>query len=185
MREAFLGGKISVFSHFYRLRKTNGRSDVCKNLSNWSSGVQIPWDICTRFGCYLYPADRSWIINLSFYEKYTNIQRSSWQTACRSFLEKQPCAMQGISCKCAERDSSPCGTLNQQVFVNITGAKNEQSSQWRCCYCAQNESYCCDMCSRGTGKWRSLWKQRKTLYFSIYGLWVESQSIDASGHTDQ
>ena len=24
-----------------------------ENLSNRSSGVQIPWDICTRFGCYL------------------------------------------------------------------------------------------------------------------------------------
>ena len=24
------------------------------NLSNRCFGVQIPWDICTRFGCYLY-----------------------------------------------------------------------------------------------------------------------------------
>ena len=32
------------------------------NLSNRSSGVQIPRDICTRFGRYLYSTMRSWII---------------------------------------------------------------------------------------------------------------------------
>ena len=32
------------------------------NLSNWSSGVQIPRDICTRFGRYLYSARCSWKI---------------------------------------------------------------------------------------------------------------------------
>ena len=33
------------------------------NLSNRSSGVQIPRDICTRFGRYLYSTRCSWIIN--------------------------------------------------------------------------------------------------------------------------
>ena len=33
------------------------------NLSNRSSGVQIPSDICTRFGRYLYSTKCSWIIN--------------------------------------------------------------------------------------------------------------------------
>ena len=33
------------------------------NLSNWSSGVQIPRDIFTRFGRYLYSTKCSWIIN--------------------------------------------------------------------------------------------------------------------------
>ena len=32
------------------------------NLSNWSSGVQIPRDICTRRKRYLYSAKCSWII---------------------------------------------------------------------------------------------------------------------------
>ena len=32
------------------------------NLSNRSSGVQIPRDICTCFGRYLYSTKRSWII---------------------------------------------------------------------------------------------------------------------------
>ena len=32
------------------------------NLSNWSSGVQIPGDGCTHFGCYLYSTKCSWII---------------------------------------------------------------------------------------------------------------------------
>ena len=34
------------------------------NLSNRSSGVQIPRDICTRFGRYLYSTRCSWIITL-------------------------------------------------------------------------------------------------------------------------
>ena len=34
------------------------------NLSNRSSGVQIPRDICTRFGRYLYSTKCSWIIRL-------------------------------------------------------------------------------------------------------------------------
>ena len=33
------------------------------NLSNRSSGVQIPRDICTRFGRYLYSTKCSWIIS--------------------------------------------------------------------------------------------------------------------------
>ena len=33
------------------------------NLSNRSCGVQIPRDICTRFGCYLYSTKCSWIIS--------------------------------------------------------------------------------------------------------------------------
>ena len=32
------------------------------NLSNRSSGVKIPCDICTRFGRYLYSTKCSWII---------------------------------------------------------------------------------------------------------------------------
>ena len=32
------------------------------NLSNWSSGVQIPCDNCTRLKRYLYSAKCSWII---------------------------------------------------------------------------------------------------------------------------
>ena len=35
------------------------------NLSNRSSGVQIPRDICTRFGRYLYSTKCSWIITLT------------------------------------------------------------------------------------------------------------------------
>ena len=34
------------------------------NLSNRSSGVQIPCDICTRFGRYLYSTRCSWIIKV-------------------------------------------------------------------------------------------------------------------------
>ena len=36
------------------------------NLSNRSSGEQIPRDICTRFGRYLYSTRCSWIINNNY-----------------------------------------------------------------------------------------------------------------------
>ena len=35
---------------------------TARNMSNRSSGVQIPHDICTRFGRYLYSTRCSWII---------------------------------------------------------------------------------------------------------------------------
>ena len=37
---------------------------TARNLSNRSSGVQIPLDICTRFRRYLYSRRCSWIIKL-------------------------------------------------------------------------------------------------------------------------
>ena len=39
---------------------------TARNLSNRSSGAQIPRDICTHFGRYLYSAKCSWIINIYF-----------------------------------------------------------------------------------------------------------------------
>jgi len=42
------------------------------NLPNRSSGVQIPRDICTRFGRYLYSTRCSWII-----KTYTVIQTNT------------------------------------------------------------------------------------------------------------
>ena len=38
------------------------------NLSNRSSGVQIPRDICTCFGRYLYSAKCSWIIKIDIFD---------------------------------------------------------------------------------------------------------------------
>ena len=43
------------------------------NLFNRSSRVQLPRDICTRFGCYLYSTKCSWII-------MRNICLKSWFT---------------------------------------------------------------------------------------------------------
>ena len=42
------------------------------NLSNRSSGVQIPRDICTRLKRYLYSAKCSWIIKYSMNQCYTD-----------------------------------------------------------------------------------------------------------------
>ena len=47
------------------------------NLSNRSSGVQIPRDICTRFGRYLYSTRCSWII-IIFYCLFRPGKRYSW-----------------------------------------------------------------------------------------------------------
>ena len=41
-------------------------TNLSANLSNRSSGVQIPRDICTRFGRYLYSTKCSWIINICY-----------------------------------------------------------------------------------------------------------------------
>ena len=46
---------------------------TARNLSNRSSGVQIPRDICTRFGRYLYSTKCSWIIK----DKTLQIQKYS------------------------------------------------------------------------------------------------------------
>ena len=48
------------------------------NLSNRSSGVQIPRDICTRLKSYLYSAKCSWIIIAykMIYGKYMHIYTS-------------------------------------------------------------------------------------------------------------
>ena len=52
---------IIFFRHFFIVRLVSLMPDVTfvENLSNRSSGVQIPWDICTRFGCYLYSIECS------------------------------------------------------------------------------------------------------------------------------
>ena len=38
------------------------------NLSNRSSGAQIPRDICARLECYLYSAKCSWIITRGYFQ---------------------------------------------------------------------------------------------------------------------
>ena len=56
-------GKNERFGHFFIVHLVSLMPDVkenlVENLSNRSSGVQIPWDICTRFGCYLYSTECS------------------------------------------------------------------------------------------------------------------------------
>ena len=37
-----------------------------------SFGVQISWDICTRFGCYLYSTEWSWIIIVHIFLTFPN-----------------------------------------------------------------------------------------------------------------
>ena len=61
----FSSGKNERFDHFFIVHLVSLMPDVTfvENLSNRSSGLQIPWDICTRFGCYLYSTECSWIIN--------------------------------------------------------------------------------------------------------------------------
>ena len=46
------------------------------NLSNRSSGVQIPRDICTRFGRYLYSRRCSWIIKQNIFLLVTDVNLS-------------------------------------------------------------------------------------------------------------
>ena len=57
----------STFFLFQQFRETMHFlpcATFIENRSNRSSGVQIPWDICTRFGCYLYSTEWSWTITM-------------------------------------------------------------------------------------------------------------------------
>ena len=58
-----------------------------KNLFNRSSGVQIPRDICTRFGRYLYSTKCSWIINSIVIPPNSNTF-SDWRRTCHVPLVK-------------------------------------------------------------------------------------------------
>ena len=49
-------------------RGTELAREIHPNPSNRSSGVQIPRDVCTRLGRYLYSAKFSWIINSNLLE---------------------------------------------------------------------------------------------------------------------
>ena len=51
------------------------------NLSNRSSGVQIPRDICTRLERYLYFAKCSWIIMVDITDTELNNSFSIYQTS--------------------------------------------------------------------------------------------------------
>ena len=53
---------------FFSELQSNFACTLRENLSNWSSGVQIPGDICTHLGRYLHSTKWSWIINT--YEIY-------------------------------------------------------------------------------------------------------------------
>ena len=55
------------------------------NLSNRSSGVQIPRDICTRFGRYLYSTRCSWIIRGFIHELFVSKTRTSEVRASEGF----------------------------------------------------------------------------------------------------
>ena len=53
-------------------RKSPTGWSTANNLSNRSSGVQIPCHICTRFGPYLYSTRCSWIIIIIFNLRLTS-----------------------------------------------------------------------------------------------------------------
>ena len=57
----FLREKTSVSAIVFIVHLVSLMPDVTfvENLLNRSSGVQIPWDFCTRFGCYLYSTECS------------------------------------------------------------------------------------------------------------------------------
>ncbi|CAH3023132.1 unnamed protein product, partial [Porites evermanni] len=64
--------------------------------------------------------------------------------SCNSSLSNGQCAVDNNECKCAFNHTSACGTLDQQSFVNLTGERYVDTSQWTCCWCPQNATYCCD-----------------------------------------
>ena len=59
--------------------------ELRENLSNRSSGVQIPHDICTRFGRYLYSGKCSWIIKPIILFDFSPVtgEKTFWRTPIR------------------------------------------------------------------------------------------------------
>ena len=57
------------------------------NLSNWSSRVQIPRDICTRLKRYLYSAKCSWIITLNILKIPKYLPRVNFAQNIRIFVK--------------------------------------------------------------------------------------------------
>ena len=56
---------------------------IAGNLSYRSSGVQIPRDICTRFGRYLYSTKCSWLIMLAYLHIVNDILCSTYFHSCK------------------------------------------------------------------------------------------------------
>ena len=65
---------------------------IAGNLSNRSSGVQIPRDICTRFGRYLYSTEGSWII-IEHINKKVSANQDSF------FIFNLPGCLSALHCK--------------------------------------------------------------------------------------
>ena len=70
------------------------------NISNWSSGVQIPRDICTRLKRYFYSAKCSWIIKVDNHETFNwlSILLTKMQTNVSIIYEIQ--VTKPVSTKC-------------------------------------------------------------------------------------
>ena len=76
---------VDIYLHLQGMRDRSMRSgmelareikltdwSMAGNLSNRSSGVQIPRDICTRLKRYLYSGKCSWIINPDIFQSATS-----------------------------------------------------------------------------------------------------------------
>ena len=58
-----------------------------ESLSNWSSGVQIPFDICTRLGrCLLHSTKCSWIIKGAISFCFASLWLKNWHKICKQLL---------------------------------------------------------------------------------------------------
>lgn len=51
----------------------------CERFLSMFSGVQIPRDVCTRLGCYLYSTKHNWIINMHILHIVLSIFPKCWQ----------------------------------------------------------------------------------------------------------
>jgi len=78
-------GNVILKTRFYSTLKFRGTmhfmpcATLVENWSNWSFEVQIPWDICTRFGCYLYSTEWVSIIKAHFFLTFPNgMTRTIW-----------------------------------------------------------------------------------------------------------
>ena len=88
------------------------------NLSNRSSGVQIPRDICTHFGRYLYSTRCSWIIKLLIQHLFTD-QNYEIQQPCFLRLEMQTFRILGPRSVHPENFDYFCNIFNKDGHVTV------------------------------------------------------------------
>lgn len=119
-----------------------------KNAKKKLAFYSFNWKLMIRTSHFLHGyLEFYWGLYMSYiFVRATINHMMFFQGSCNSSLSSNLCPVVNNKCQCAENNSSACDSLDQQAFVDITGATNESASQWTCCLCSLNSSFCCNKC---------------------------------------